>query len=174
MSRRAWIAVAIVVVLIVLSPVAIKLVETVGEKRKLDLLLPHVRSAVETIRARLAARGIKTIVGSTRRTDAEQAALVAKGSSATQNSWHELGRAVDLYPVGEAGGIARDSEVALYRAMVDEAKKVGGESLAFNADGSKRLISTSAGKIWDAGHLQFRDGMTWAQAAKAAKQTEVV
>lgn len=172
MSNRT-IILLVVLGALVLTPVAVKLVETASEKRKLDALVPGVRTAVETIRARLAARGIKTIVGSTRRTDTEQAALVAKGSSATNNSWHELGRAIDLYPVGAAGGIAKESEVDLYRAMVEEARKLGGESLAFNSDGTKRYITTSAGKVWDAGHLQFRDGMTFAQAQAAARKAVV-
>lgn len=174
MSRRTIILLVILAVVLMLTPVAVKVIATASEEKKLAALQPHIRTRVETIRARLAARGVKTIVGSTRRTDAEQEALVDKGVSSTNNSWHELGRAVDLYPVGAEGGIAKESEIALYRVLVEEAVKLGATSYAFNADGSKKYLTNKAGKkYWDAGHIHWTDGLTFAAAAAADQKAKV-
>lgn len=170
MSKRAWIVVIVLAVLLAGGGVvAVKVAGSASEKAKLDALLPQVRAAFERVRARLAARGIKVLVGSTRRTDDQQAAIVAAGNSATSHSWHLLGRAVDVYPYGPDGKADLDGRhVELFRALHEEAAKEGFRGLAFNADGSKRYINGTKGPVWDGGHIEFPEGMTWAAAAKAA------
>lgn len=138
-------------------------------------LLPQVRDRLAELRRRLEAMGIKTLVGSTKRTPAQQESVVAGGTSATTRSWHVLGRAVDLYPYGPDGKADLDGRyVDRFRTMHAEAAKLGFRGLAFNADGSKRYITTSKGKVWDGGHLEFPEGMTYAQAEAQARKTGVI
>jgi hypothetical protein len=142
-----------------------------SEAAKIGALVPAARDALVSLRKRLDGMGIKTLVGSTRRTDSEQASNVEKGVSATQNSWHLLGRGVDLYVYDDKTGIPDLNGVRLdlYRTMHAEAAKLGWTGLAFNPDGSKRYITTKTGKVWDGGHLQFTQGMTFAQAKAAGE-----
>lgn len=161
--RFSWHTLAIIVLLIIVLFSGIKIVATVTEQKRLNGLIPSVRAKVETLRNILASKGIKTLVGSTLRTTSEQASAVASGNSSTSNSWHLLGRAIDLYPY-RAGQSWDKGDAIDYKVMHDEAVKLGGQGLAFNPDGSKRFINTSKGKIWDGGHIEFRDGMTFEQA----------
>lgn len=113
---------------------------------------------------------IDTYVGSVRRNSAQQAANVAKGVSATQRSWHLLDRAVDLYPKLPDGKPDLDGkQTEKFRTMHEVAKRFGWRGLAFNSDGSKRyIITTKDGKqhkVWDGGHIEFPEGMTWEQAS---------
>lgn len=144
-----------------------------SEQARLEQLIPEAQTALVSLMARLRQLGIQTYVGSTRRNPAEQAAIVQRGNSATQHSWHLLGRAVDLYPrLPNGQPDLNGSQLDAFRTMHAESKAFGWSGLAFNADGSKRLITTTKGgkqaKVWDGGHLQFTDGMTWAQAASKA------
>jgi hypothetical protein len=146
-----------------------------SEEARMAQLLPQVRSALQALRARLDAEGIPTHVGSTRRDPDEQAAIVARGRSATKRSWHLLGRAVDLYPLDPATGQPDTAgrHFALFRRMHELADTVGPmtgrwgwRGLAFNADGSRRFITTNKGKVWDGGHLEFPEGMTYEVASR--------
>lgn len=139
------------------------------EEARLSALLPQVRGALEGLRARLAAEGIRTFVGETVRDESEQAARVASGNSATNKSWHRLRRAVDLYPYDGAKVDLAGKRVDLFRRMHDVAKSFGFRGLAFNLDGTKRYITTKKGKVWDGGHLEFPEGMAWDVAAKKQK-----
>lgn len=170
MSKRAWIVVIVLAVLLLGGGVvAVKVATTQTEAQKLATLLPQVRAAFERLRSRLAAQGIKLLVGQTRRTADQQAAVVASGNSATNNSWHLLGRAIDVYVYGPDGKPDMDGKhVDLYRKLHAEAAKEGFRGLAFNADGTKRYITTNKGPVWDGGHIEFPEGMTFAAAAKAA------
>ncbi len=143
----------------------VKYVATETEKKRLAGLLPQVRDALQRTRAALDAKGIRTLVGETRRDDALQAAHVADGVSATNNSWHKLGRAVDLYPYVDGKPDLDGKHVETFRTMQIEAGKNGFHNIAFNTDGSLKYIVTSKGKVWDGGHMQYTDGMTFAQAA---------
>lgn len=140
-----------------------------SEQARAQQLLPQVQRALQQLQDALRAEGIDTYIGSTKRTEAQQAAVLAKGTSSTKNSWHLLRRAVDLYPRDPKTKQPdlNGKNVALFKRMHDLAVKFGWRGLAFNPDGSKRYITTSKGKVWDGGHLEFPEGMTFAQAAKA-------
>jgi hypothetical protein len=54
--------------------------------------------------------------------------------------------------------------VDLYRRMHEIAVEEGWQGIAFHPDGSKRFIITSKGSVWDAGHLEYREGLSYSQA----------
>jgi hypothetical protein len=178
--RKVLIIVAIVLALAILTGGGAVVVSHVtrkkSEKDRLEQLLPHVRAKLEALIARLAAKGLHVYVGSTARDEAEQAALVAGGKSTTNNSWHRLRRAVDLYPIDP---LTNEPDLAghnleLFRKMHAEAKALGFVGLAFNNDGSVRYLQKADGKkFWDGGHLQWTDGMTFAQAETDLKKKGV-
>jgi hypothetical protein len=137
------------------------------EAERLEGLLPDVRAALALVRVELGKLGIQTLVGETRRTEAQQAGRVSSGNSATVRSWHRLGRAVDLYPLLPSGlPDWSGSNLDAFRKMHEIAKKNGFQNLAFNPDGSRRFIKTNKGKLWDGGHIEFPGGKTFAQAAQ--------
>jgi hypothetical protein len=143
-----------------------------SEEARAAQLIPTAQLALERTRAELEQDwGIRTYVGSTRRNPDEQAKIVAKGNSATQKSWHLLGRAVDLYPYDPDTGKPdlAGKHVDLFRTMQEVGAGYGWTNIAFNPDGSKRLITTTKNgkqvKVWDGGHMQFTEGMTFAQAS---------
>jgi hypothetical protein len=141
-----------------------------SEQARAQQLIPAAQRALEALQDDLAARGVRTYVGSTRRNPEEQAKIVAKGNSATKHSWHLLGRGVDLYPYDPSTGKPDldGRRLELFKLMHDVSARYGWTGLAFNPDGSKRLITTTKNgksvKIWDGGHLQFTEGMSFAVA----------
>jgi hypothetical protein len=142
-----------------------------SEQARAQQLIPAAQSALERLQADLLTNyHLGTYVGSTRRNPAEQAAIVAKGASATQHSWHLLGRGVDLYPIAPDGKPDLPGKhLELFRTMHQVATRYGWRGLAFHPDGTKRYIETVKGKVWDGGHLEFPEGMTYALAAAGAK-----
>ncbi len=141
---------------------------TSTEAYRLSRLEPQTRAMVQQLIAdSWNEDGIRLTVGQTDRTPAQEKALVAGGKTAAslKVSWHELGRAVDLYPDN------RDDPGSLgaYQTFHARAVAMGFRSIAFNADGSKHLIKNSAGKmIWDGGHIEWREPYdTIAQAVQA-------
>lgn len=138
--------------------------ETSTEKKRIEGLVPSAQQALRELRERLSAIGIRTLVGQTLRNVSEQNAVVSSGNSATKNSWHLVGRGVDLYPYDGDKPDLNGKRIDLFRTMHAEASKLGWRGLAFNPDGSKRYITTNKGKVWDGGHLEFPEGMTFAQA----------
>jgi hypothetical protein len=133
-------------------------------------LLPQVRDALDAVRAELAAEGIETFIGSTYRTVEQQAAAVANRASDTEQSWHRLRRAVDLYPIDPETGFW-DGEGrtwdTLFRRMHDVAAAHGFRGIAFvgpGGQGARKFLSSGR---WDGGHLEYREGLTWAAAAEA-------
>jgi hypothetical protein len=169
-SVMKWVWIGAVILVLTMS-VGKVLVETLSEKKKLAGLIPPARSAVQDLRQALLNRGIRTLVGQTRRTD-EQQANIDPGKTGTSDSWHELGRAVDLYVYGPDGKPdMAGAHTDIYRTMHAEAKRFGLSGLAFNPDGSKRFITTKAGtKVWDGGHLQFTSGLSYAAASDADRK----
>lgn len=141
-------------------------------------LLPQVRLAYDALRAELAAlHGIELLLVSTRREQLEQDAKVAAGLSATRDSWHLLGRALDVQTgrpnaAGEIVWDAKGKDVESYRTLHRVAPRYGFRGTpngsAFGPDGSPAYIKTSSGKVWDAGHLEFREGYASVAAARAA------
>lgn len=143
-------------------------VEVTGsEAKRMSMLLPQVQSALQATINDLAGQGIKVFIGQTRRTAEQEAANKAKGASATMHSWHLLGRAADVYVIdpetGEPDLNGRNFE--LFKRMHQTAANYGFSNISFYADWTKRLITTSKGKIWDGGHMQFTEGKTWAEAS---------
>lgn len=139
-----------------------------SEQARAQQLIPPAQVALAHLQAELSDRyGIDTYVGSVRRTPKQQAGNVAKGVSATQHSWHLLDRAVDLYPLLDDGKPDLNGKLwdTAFRRMHIVAAQFGWRGLAFNTDGTRRYITTTKGKVWDGGHIEFPEGMTWEQAS---------
>lgn len=133
---------------------------TTTEQGRLEQLQPDVQTQLRTLLITLKEQGIDAHVGQTLRTPSEEKAVIDAGKSAVKShSWHELGRAVDLYPINPDTG-APDlvgARLDLFQRMHDVAASFGWHGIAFNADGSKRFITNAQGKkIWDGGHLEWR------------------
>lgn len=132
---------------------------TTSEETRLSQLEPETQAKVRELLSRLRDRGVIVYVGQTLRTPAQEAANVAAGKTSANlvYSWHELGRAVDLYPTVGGAPDYDGSNLENFRAMHAEAVAMGFRSLAFNEDGSKHLLVNSKGKkIWDGGHVEWR------------------
>jgi hypothetical protein len=134
---------------------------TTSEEGRLQKLQPEAQAMFRALINSLEAdEGIKVHVGQTLRTPAQEKAVIDAGRSAVKtHSWHELGRAVDLYPINPDTGKADldGVRVDLFLRMHEKAAALGFRGIAFNADGSKRFITNNAGKkIWDGGHLEWR------------------
>jgi hypothetical protein len=148
---------------------------SVLERQRIAALEPSTRRAYRQLIARLRARGISLYTGQTSRTPALQKRLVAEGKSTTEKSWHLARRAIDAYPIDprtrkpDLKGVRLD----LFRIMHEEAAKLGFRGLAFKTDGSKRIIQTSKGPIWDAGHIEYRGGFPNVAAAMAADRRAI-
>lgn len=130
---------------------------SLSQRHNLTSLAPALRARLAQLIARMAARGIRLVVGSTKRDAETQAALVAAGRSATHASKHLTGEAVDVYPVDPATGQVdvHGKNEALYRTLHAEWAALGGKGLAFTPypSGPKRYLQTNRGPVWDAGHL---------------------
>jgi hypothetical protein len=150
------------------APLVEQAVSTVTEKIRLSGLIPSVQNAVAMLRSELDSIGIRTFVGSTLRSPEDTAKNIAEGkaSATLKHSWHELGRAIDLYPYDpETGRPDLDGKrTDLFLEMHVRAPKYGFRGLAFDPSGNKRFLNTTRGKVWDGGHLEFPEGLTWEQA----------
>lgn len=147
---------------------------TPAESERMKLLERVTQAKVWSLIDAMSARGFDVFVGATRRSPAEvEAARVAGRSSATQtNSWHEIGRAVDCRPRKATGGPNYDTGPAsepFWRALQEEAEKLGLRCLAYREDGSKLLLSTVNGKRWDPGHVENRGTYASLREAIAAE-----
>jgi hypothetical protein len=149
---------------------------TTSEQTRLDQLEPGTRDMVQQLLLASQAAGAPLYVGQTRRTPAQEKKLKAAGktSQSLTVSWHELGRAVDLYPLTSAGSPDYDgADLDGFRTFQGIAVSMGFRSLAFNDDGSKHLITNSKGKkIWDGGHVEWRDPYDSIGAAVASEGTD--
>ncbi len=145
---------------------------TITERRRISRLEPATQRAYRTLLRLMSNRGIRIHTGQTKRTDAQQARLVASGRSGTTRSWHLLGRAIDAYPYDPNTGKPdmKGRRVDLFRIMHDTGAALGFRNLAFKDDGAKRYIRTNKGNVWDAGHMSFRQGQTFAQAQAAQRR----
>jgi hypothetical protein len=136
---------------------------------RLQKLEPTTQGLVRQVIADLNSQGYQVTVGETLRTVAAEKADVAAGkSSATQvYSWHNIGRAVDLYMVDPATGSTdyAGANDTLYQALANTATSYGFRSLAYNADGSRHYLNTVKGSVWDGGHIEYHgDNATLAAA----------
>lgn len=140
---------------------------THSESSRMALLLPQVQRALQDTINDLASQGIKVFVGQTKRSESQEKANLASGASGTMHSWHLLGRAADVYPIDpktdQPDLQGRNFET--FKTMHQTAAKYGFTNISFYGDWTKRLITTSKGKIWDGGHMQFTEGKTWADAS---------
>lgn len=135
---------------------------TTSEETRLSQLEPETQAKVRELIQRLANKGIAVHVGQTLRTSAEEKAVIASGHSGVKsNSWHESGRAVDLYPIDpdtlqpDMNGKRDD----LFVSMQQEATDMGFHQIAYNGDWTRRYITNAQGKkIWDGGHVEWQGG----------------
>lgn len=143
---------------------------TSSEETRLSQLEPEAQQMVRELLGRLQAQGLTIYVGQTLRTSAQEKAVIDAGRSGVKtNSWHESGRAVDLYPI-DPDTLKPDTDgkrVELFRQMQQEAVEMGFHQLAFNTDTwEKRFITNAQGKkIWDGGHVEWRGGFASATQA---------
>jgi len=133
---------------------------TTSDESRLSQMQPDAETATRQLIAQLAGQGMKVHVGQTFRTPAQEKSAIDSGHSGVKtHSWHELGRAVDLYPIDPDTGSPdlNGTRLDLFQQMHAVAESIGFHSIAFNADGTRHLITNNAGKkIWDGGHLEWR------------------
>jgi hypothetical protein len=146
------------------------------EQARLSQLIPAAEARARAILAAMALRGMPAYVGETARSQAEQDAAVASGHSSANehHDWHMLKRAVDFrkrLPGDHADPTTHDE--AFFRALYEEATIAGCRSLAFHPDGTKLLIHTVHGDVWDAGHVEYREPYLSLADAFAAEGTAV-
>jgi hypothetical protein len=134
------------------------------EEANRQALIPEARAALDGLRAQLMEEhGIDTLIGQTKRTLAQQTAAQAIGASDTPDSWHLIGRAVDLYVYGPDGKPDMDGRhTDRYLAMHRVAAEHGWRGIAFDLETGKKKYLKS-GK-WDGGHLELRSGMSFTLA----------
>ncbi len=145
---------------------------TDAEKFRLSLLLPDFRARVEGIVQRMVARGYgEPYIGSTLRTPTEQDDAIKRGTTGRRQklTWHFKftnpttkaagARAVDFrfrLP-GDKPDPTTERET-FFMSLWEEATAVGCRSLAYDRDTHGRLIKKliNGGKLWDAGHVEYR------------------
>jgi hypothetical protein len=131
---------------------------TTSEESRLSKLEPETQMLVRQLIQNMKDQGIDVFVGQTLRTSAEEKSVIAAGKSAVKShSWHELGRAADIYPIDPNTGEPDLNGVnnALFGKLAENAQALGLHSLAYNADGSRHyLINTKGKPFWDGGHVE--------------------
>jgi len=133
---------------------------TSTDEQRLAQLEPVTQEQVRGLIAELANQGIRVKVGQTLRSSAAEKAVIESGhaSANLKVSWHQLGRAVDLYPLDADGKPDLSGEdLDVVRAIAMTAQSLGFRQLGFNGDGSKRIIQGTNGPIWDSGHIEWRE-----------------
>ena len=144
-----------------------------AESKRLHLLHPEVGPRVIQLFDVCRKNGMRLFLGSTLRTISEQAKLKADGKSTLKVGWHCLGRAADIYPyvrdkMDNFNPDFNGTDVAAFREMQKEAMAIGFRQIGFNPDWTKHYIMTTKGKVWDAGHVEWRAPYaTLADAVKA-------
>ncbi len=134
---------------------------TTSDETRLSELQADTQANARLLIQELANQGIAVKVGSTLRTSAAEKAAIAAGRSSAdlKISWHQIGRALDLYPIDPNTGQwdkkgARDD---LFQQMHAIARSLGWRGIAYEADGTTRhYIQTVNGPTWDGGHLEWR------------------
>ena len=142
---------------------------TTSEETRLSQLEPETQSKARELIQRLANKGIAVHVGQTLRTNAQEQAAIASGHSGVKtNSWHESGRAVDMYPV-DPDSLQPDTNGtndALFIQMQQEAEAVGFHQIAYDENWNRKYITNAQGKkIWDGGHMEWHGGFASATDA---------
>lgn len=136
---------------------------TTSDTTRIAEMTPDSQDALNQLISDLNDAGITVKVGQTLRTTAQEAAVIQQGKSSIKtHSWHEAGRAVDLYPLLPNGQPDLDgTQIDVFQQMHAIAQSEGWTSLAFNNDGSKHLLTNAYGKqYWDGGHLEWHGPYT--------------
>jgi len=135
---------------------------TDAEKFRLSLLLPDFRARVEGIVQRMVARGYgEPYIGSTRRTVTEQTEALKRGTTGRNQklSWHLINRAVDFrFRLPDDQPDPTTSRETFFMSLYEEATAIGCRSLAYTRDKHGKLAKylINGGKLWDAGHVEYR------------------
>lgn len=137
---------------------------TLAEERRLGGLVPSAQIALQRLRLQLHRNGIETFVGQTRQDQATAEEMFSTGRSATRTSWHLVGRAVDLYVV--VGGQVDFS--GRYKAVYERLGAVA-RAMGWRWLGTGTITNRETGATFtDPAHVEFREGLTWTQAAGQA------
>lgn len=145
---------------------------TSSEESRLSQLEPETEQKVRELLQQLQNQGITVHVGQTLRSPAQEKAAIDSGHSGVKShSWHESGRAVDLYPIDpdtlqpDLNGKRDD----LFMAMQQAAVAMGFHQIAYDANWNRKYITNAQGKkIWDGGHVEWQGGFASASDAYAA------
>lgn len=142
---------------------------TDAETERESRLIPAVREALYALRRALARAGIQTFVGQTWHSAEQAERGFLEGRSATRQSWHMTGRAVDIYVIDPATGKpdVHANRMDLYERMGALARKLGWRWL-----GTGVIVNPETGATFrDPYHLEYRQGLTYAQALEQYAQT---
>jgi hypothetical protein len=138
-----------------------------AEAARRETLIGAAKAALDGLREELERdHGIQTFIGQTRRTPAEQAIARAENKSDTDNTWHFLDRAIDLYPIGPDGKPDHNAKLPdsvwlqMHRTAAAWAFTVPFRDLA---TGKRKYLKNGN---WDGGHIEYREGLTFAQAER--------
>ncbi len=178
MKRNDWLLVGIAVILAVVAATYIWpdtvgeavsyavdsaldtfVVLTTSEEMRLQRLEPETQQKVRDLLATLQSQGMTVYVGQTFRSPADEQAAIDSGHSAVKtHSWHESGRAVDLYPVdpdthsADLNGVRDDLFIQMQQAAV----AMGFHQIAYDNNWQRVYHTNSAGKkFWDGGHVEW-------------------
>lgn len=146
---------------------------TVGEIARLSKLCVPFQVRVRSICAKMVERGYpEPYIGSTARTPEEQAEALRRGTTGRQQkwSWHfvfkkgekcsdEGARAVDFrYRLAGDKPDTTTQHEDFFKALYEEATWAGCRSLAYERDQyGLRKKYINGGKLWDAGHVEWRE-----------------
>ena len=153
---------------------------TDAEEARLARCQPDAQAAFRTIADRMEARRMPVFIGETGRTDIQQAVAVASGKSSEHQtkSWHTLKppvgpRACDFRKrlPGDAFDPTTDDE-EFFQALYEEATAADCRSLAFHPDGTKIILQTTRGPLWDAGHVEYRHPYATLEEAWEAAESQ--
>ncbi len=147
---------------------------TTTEEHRLSQLEPETQAAARQFLQAMANKGYQVEVGRTLGTAADTARNREKGTTAIaegSHSWHEIARALDVYPVDPATGVADRNGVNndLFIEMHQTAAQFGFRNIAYDEMWQRKYINTSKGKVWDGGHLEFWGPYSSKSAAIAAE-----
>lgn len=169
-DKRIWWGLAIALAIPVTYG-TVKLVSYLSEteEKRINAMFPSASQALRRLIDSLNSEGIRTFVGNTFRSteESQRYVLEGKASAGLKHDWHTIGRAVDLY-IYDAVAKKVDftgQKLDQIRRMHEVAKQQGWTSIAFNPDGSKHYLKGAKGPVWDAGHLQWQEGMNFDNAA---------
>ena len=146
---------------------------TPGEFARFAQLCPPFQARVKAIVAKMIERGFpEPYIGQTARDYEEQQAALARGttSSGQKWSWHfvfkagqkcadEGARAVDFrYRLDGDQPDPTTKQEDFFKALYEEATMAGCRSLAYHNDGfGLTKLYLNGGKLWDAGHVEYRE-----------------